>query len=181
MRNLCLMLVVVLASCSTATSPVAPAAPLGVGAATSNVVTPVAICPMVHKKYSSGKASTVFANKLVFFGFSTKFSWTVTFSGLSSTSAPVTYVPSITTCGLENGKKPFGTIQNLGQTGHRSHCDNGVCTVKVTYSVGYTPRSVKNRFHKAWVYDFIRFVPTSTVAEYGALPAFRVEVGPPPA
>ncbi len=181
MRIFCLLLGVLVASCSAGFSSVGPMPPLGMSASAAAPDATLLKCPIPGKTYRSGKASTVFASKLTFFGFPQLLSWTVTFKDQSSMRAPVRYAPQITTCGPARGKKPFGKIKNMEQTSLKSSCDNGVCTVTATYSVQYKPKAEKNRFHKAWQYDLIRFAPSPANNAYGVLPAFRIEVGPPPA
>ena len=182
MRNVFLVLALIVAGCSATSSPMGQTLPPAPNEATANSVERPSIqCPVSGKTYVSGKASTVFATRMEFFDVTQTFEWMVTFKNQSAKKAPVTYVPQISTCGPANGKKPFGTIKSMGQTSVMSTCQHGVCTVTATYSLSYTPKKVKNRFHHAvWLYDLINFVPSSNTG-YGTLPGFRIEVGPPPA
>jgi hypothetical protein len=184
MRILCFVTALVVTAtlvsgCSTGSSPAGPLPPVAVGASNGFVNEGVTKCPRPRTKYSSGKASSVVVLKRTFIRLATSFTWTVTFSDQPSMKAPATYAPLITTCGPDHRKTPLGRIKDTTIMGLKSDCSNGVCIVKVTYQIGYTPKN--RRIGKFWRYDLIRFAPKPAVKGYGPLPAFVVEVmGLPP-
>ena len=90
-------------------------------------------------------------------------------------SRPLIYKKlTLSTCGLESGKKPIGEVRE-GTGSLKMECVDGICTITLDFDAIYQPPVALGGMKK-WKFDLLRFAPDKPTKAFEPLPTYRVVV-----